>query len=264
MGGAQSTKDRDEKFAAVTGGRLKFCLSGGAGLERTVKELFYECGQLIIEGYGLTEASPTLTLNRPNDFRFDSVGKPLPSVQLRLAEDGEILARGESIFAGYHKEPQSSRKAFDDDGWLCTGDLGSWTEDGFLRIVGRKKEILVTAGGKNIAPVNIEQKFLTDPIIAHAVVYGDEKRYLVCGIWLDELGLREVYGSDPDEAIIHDAIQARVTSANGELARYQSIKAFKIIHERLSVENGFLTPTLKVKRNKVYAHFHEIFESMYP
>ena len=260
---APTTALRRERLAAVTGGRLKFCLSGGAGLEREIKELFYQCGLLIIEGYGLTEAGPTLTLNRPDDFRFDSVGKPLPSVQLRLAEDGEILARGESIFTGYHKEAQSTADAFDADGWLRTGDLGRWTEDGFLRIVGRKKEILVTAGGKNIAPLVIEEKFVADPIIAHAVVYGDEKKYLVCGIWLDELGLREVYGSDRDDATIHEAVRARVAAANAALARYQSIKVFKIIHEHLTVENGLLTPTLKVKRRKVYAHFGDVFESMY-
>ncbi len=127
----------------------------------------------MVEGYGLTEASPTLTLNRPDAFRFDSVGKPLPSVELKLAEDGEILARGDSIFGGYHKDPESTRDAFTADGWLKTGDVGRFTDDGFLQIIDRKKDIFVTAGGKNVAPANIEVRFRDDPFLTHVVVCGD-------------------------------------------------------------------------------------------
>ncbi len=150
---------RIEKFAAVTGGKLRFCLSGGAGLKREVKDFFYSCGLLLIEGYGLTETSPTLTLNRPDAFRFDTVGKVLPSVEVRLAEDGEIEARGPNVFGGYHKDPDATREAFTADGWFKTGDIGRFTEDGFLQIVDRKKDILVTAGGKNVPPANIELRF---------------------------------------------------------------------------------------------------------
>ena len=138
-----------------------------------MKELFHRAGVLIIEGYGLTETSPTLTLNRPDAFRFDSVGRPYPSVQLKLAEDGEILAKGESVFLGYHKDPAATKEAFTEDGWFKTGDVGRFTEDGFLQIVDRKKDILVTAGGKNVPPANIEVRFRDDPFIAHVVVYGD-------------------------------------------------------------------------------------------
>src|SRR6185436_7482030 len=155
-------------------------------LKREVKDFFYACGVLMIEGYGLTETSPTLTLNRPDSFRFDSVGKALPSVELRLAEDGEILARGPNVFSGYHKDPSATREAFTDDGWFKTGDVGRFTDDGFLQIVDRKKDILVTAGGKNVPPANIELRFKDDPFIAHVVVYGDAKRYLVAGVWLNE------------------------------------------------------------------------------
>jgi long-chain acyl-CoA synthetase len=175
---------------ALTGGKLRFCLSGGAGLKREVKELFHACGLLIIEGYGLTETSPTLTLNRPDAFRFDTVGKPFPSVEVKLAEDGEILARGPSVFGGYHKDPEATREAFTEDGWFKTGDVGRFTEDGFLQIVDRKKDILVTAGGKNVPPANIEIRFQDDPFIAHLVIFGDAKRYLTAGVWVDEGAVR--------------------------------------------------------------------------
>src|SRR5579863_1649489 len=185
MGGATS-ESRAERLAAVTGARLRFCLSGGAGLKREIKELLYELGVLVIEGYGLTETSPTLTLNRPDAFRFDTVGKPLPSVELKLAEDGEIMARGPTVFGGYHKDPVATQEAFTHDGWFKTGDVGRFTDDGFLQIVDRKKDILVTAGGKNVPPANIEQRFADDPFLAHVVVYGEGKKYLVAGVWLNE------------------------------------------------------------------------------
>ncbi|MBK7394711.1 MAG: AMP-binding protein [Myxococcales bacterium] len=177
---------RKARLAAVTGGALEFCLSGGAGLKREVKEAFHGAGTLIIEGYGLTETSPTLTLNRPDAFRFDTVGKPLPSVEVRLAEDGEILARGPSVFGGYHKDPAATAQCFTADGWFKTGDVGRFTDDGFLQIIDRKKDILVTAGGKNVPPANIELRFADDPFVAHVVVYGDGHQSLVAGVWLNE------------------------------------------------------------------------------
>src|SRR6185503_3311590 len=132
----------------------------------------------------LTETSPTLTLNRPDAYRFDSVGKVLPSVEVKLADDGEILARGPNVFAGYFKDPAATAAAFTADGWFRTGDVGRWTEDGFLQIVDRKKDILVTAGGKNIPPANIEARFADDPVIERCVVYGDGKPYLVAAVWV--------------------------------------------------------------------------------
>jgi long-chain acyl-CoA synthetase len=254
------------RLAEVTGGELTFCLSGGAGLKREVKEFFYEHGTLIIEGYGLTEASPTLTLNRPDDFRFDTVGKPLPSVEIELADDGEILARGPNIFEGYYKNEEATRETFTDDGWLETGDLGEWTEDGFLKIVGRKKEILVTAGGKNIPPAHIETRFQDDPFIAHLVVYGDEKPYLVAGVWADEAAAAAALEANdiaPTPVALRDLLQERIDAINEELARHETIKKFKVFEEPLTVEGGMLTPTLKVKRNRVYDVYREDFEEMY-
>jgi len=259
---------RRAKLAQLTGGKLRFCLSGGAGLKREVKELFHECGLLIIEGYGLTETAPTLTLNRPDAFRFDTVGKPIPSVELKLAEDGEILARGPNVFSGYHKDPAATREAFTDDGWFKTGDVGRFTDDGFLQIVDRKKDILVTAGGKNVPPANIEQRFADDPFIAHLVVYGDAKKFLVAGVWpnVDAVDAHlAASGVEPQARgeAMRALLQQRIDKVNGELASYETIKKFAVMDRPLSVEGGLLTPTLKVKRKKVYEVFRAQLEALY-
>lgn len=254
------------KFKAVSGGNLKFCLSGGAGLKREVKDFFYSCGVLIIEGYGLTETSPTLTMNRPDAFRFDTVGKVFPSVEVKLAEDGEILARGPSVFKGYHKDPAATAEAFTPDGWFKTGDVGHFTEDGFLQIIDRKKDILVTAGGKNVPPANIELRFRDDPFIANVVVYGEAKKFLVAGVWLNEEAVAAHLGEVAPEA--RDAarralVQKRIDQANTELASFETLKKFVILSEPLTVENELLTPSLKVRRKKVYERFKDEFEALY-
>ncbi|MFO0712650.1 MAG: long-chain fatty acid--CoA ligase [Sandaracinus sp.] len=256
------------RLREATGGNLRFCLSGGAGLKREVKELFHAAGLLLVEGYGLTEASPTLTMNRPDAFRFDSVGKPFPSVELVLAEDGEIIARGPSIFFGYHKDPAASAEAFTPEGWLKTGDVGRFTEDGFLQIVDRKKDILVTAGGKNVPPVNIEQRFADDPFLAHVVVYGDGKKFLVAGVWPNHATIdAHLAASGVAEGARGEALRAlvqrRIDEVNAMLASYESIKKFAIMEPALTVEAGLLTPTFKVKRKKVYELYKAAFESLY-
>jgi len=260
--------DRRGALKELTGGRLTFCLSGGAGLKREVKERFHAEGMLILEGYGLTECSPTLTINSPSAFRFDSVGKPLPSVQLKLAEDGEILAKGPSVFHGYHKDPAATKEAFDGDGWFKTGDVGRFTDDGFLQIVDRKKDILVTAGGKNVPPANIELKFKDDPFIAHVVVYGDGKRYLVAGVWLNEAAVNahlDANGVAPEARgeARKVLVQRRIDEVNGQLASYETVKKFAIVEAPLTVEGGMLTSTLKVRRKQVYAAHKDTFEALY-
>ncbi len=255
---ADGTKTDEEvkaKLAEITGGRLRFCLSGGAGLKREVKELFYKSGVLIIEGYGLTECSPTLTMNRPNGFRFDSVGKAFPSVELKLAEDGEILARGPNVFTGYHKDAEATKECFTSDGWFKTGDVGRFTEDGYLQIVDRKKDILVTAGGKNVPPANIEIRFRDDPKIGHVVVFGDAKRYLVAGVWPHvptEL--------TPD---FHAHVTAAIQKVNGEVASYETLKRYVAFDAPLTVESGLLTASLKVRRKQVYERYKDTFEALY-
>jgi long-chain acyl-CoA synthetase len=219
-------------------------------LKREVKEKFLARGVLIIEGYGLTECSPTLTLNRPGDYRFDSVGKPLPNVELRLADDGEILARGPNVFGGYHREPDATRDAFTTDGWFKTGDVGRFTADGFLQIVDRKRDILVTAGGKNIPPANIEQRFQDDPLVQHVVVYGDGKKYLVAGIW-------------PAAGATNALLQRSIDRVNAQLASHETIKRFCVMDTPLTVEGGMLTPTLKVRRKKIYEAFRDRLEALY-
>lgn len=252
--------ESEAKLKELTGGRLRFCLSGGAGLKRAVKERFHASGLLIIEGYGLTEASPTLTMNRPEAFRFDSVGKPFPSVELKLAEDGEILARGKSIFGGYHKDPEATAAAFTADGWLKTGDVGRWTDGGFLQIVDRKKDIFVTAGGKNIAPANIEVHFRDDPYIAFLVVAGDGEKYLTSLVWLNDAAVAEV--ADGPEAR-RALVQKRIDAVNAELAHHETIKKFAIVEEPLTVEGGLLTPTLKPKRKQILARYADTITALY-
>jgi long-chain acyl-CoA synthetase len=268
---ASAEVDRSKRADALTratGGNLRFCLSGGAGLKREVKEVFLDAGLLIIEGYGLTETSPTLTLNRPDAYRFDSVGKALPSVELRLAEDGEILARGPSVFAGYHRDPGATAEAFTSDGWLKTGDVGRFTEDGFLQIVDRKKDILVTAGGKNVPPANLELRFRDDPFITHAVVYGDGRKYLVAALWIDQAAVgarleRDQVAPGRREEATTRLIQERVDLVNAQLASFETIKRFTLIDTPLTVESGLLTSTLKVRRKAVYAAFLRQLEALY-
>jgi long-chain acyl-CoA synthetase len=250
----QAGRDTSDAVRRVTGGRLRFCLSGGAGLKVEIKQLLHAHGVLIIEGYGLTETSPTLTLNRADAFRFDTVGKAVPSVELRLDDDGEILARGANVFSGYFKDPGATAAAFTEDGWFRTGDVGRWTDDGFLQIVDRKKDILVTAGGKNVPPANIEAKFVDDPVIERVVVYGDARPYLVAAVWTRP----EVPHGERDRAVA-----ARVAAINEQLARHETIKRHFVAEAPLSVEDGTLTTSLKLRRKIVYDRLRTRFEALY-
>jgi long-chain acyl-CoA synthetase len=262
-----------QRLIALTGGELRFCLSGGAGLKKEVKEFFYDAGLLIIEGYGLTECSPTLTMNRKDDFDFDSVGKPFPHVTLKLAADGEILAKGPNIFKGYYKDEVRTAQSFDEDGWFRTGDVGEWTDRGFMRVKGRKKEIIVTSGGKNISPFGIESRFKDDPYIEQAVLYGDEKDYLVALITLKEDAVRgyaETAGlayNSFEELVRHPAVYSLINRSvdrvNLDLAPFERIRRFLISPRGLSAEEGFLTPSLKLKRAKVYEVFKDMLEELY-
>ncbi|MFN8672741.1 MAG: AMP-dependent synthetase/ligase [Candidatus Sericytochromatia bacterium] len=268
----QTTDKNDLKkaFDIVTGGRLTFGLSGGAGLKKEIKEGFYSTGFLIIEGYGLTECSPTLTMNRKDKFNFDSVGVPYPSVQVKLAEDGEILAKGPNIFLGYYKDETATKNTFDDDGWFKTGDVGLWTEEGFLKIIDRKKEILVTAGGKNVPPQNIERMFQDNIYINHLVVYGDGKKFLTCLVTLNEQHVRENLNDTTtawSELLKTEGLNKLVTeqieTVNKNLPSYETLKKFYISPNQLTVEENLLTSSLKVRRKAVYEKFKNELEALY-
>lgn len=257
-------------FEKVTGGRLQFGLSGGAGLKKDIKQGFYDLGLLVIEGYGLTECSPTLTMNRKDKFNFESVGVPYPSVQVKLAEDGEILAKGPNIFQGYYKNEQATQEAFDDEGWFKTGDVGRWTDEGFLQIIDRKKEILVTSGGKNVPPQNIEQRFQDNPYIQHLIVYGDGKKFLTAMVTLEEQAVRAKLNAPQtswnelvSSQAVKNLVDDQIAVVNKELASYETIKKVWINPTPLSVEDNLMTASLKPRRKAIYERYGAKLEQLY-
>jgi long-chain acyl-CoA synthetase len=262
------------KLHARLGGRLQWAVSGGAPLSRDIAEFFHAAGILLLEGYGLTETCPALTFNRPDRYKFGSVGQALPGVELKIAPDGEILARGANVATrGYYKQPDATREVFEADGWFHTGDIGRLDEDGFLFITDRKKDLIVTAGGMNIAPQNIENLLKADPFISQVMVHGDRRPYPVALITLnpEELGkfAREqgVLTSDPDALVRHPKIVERVARTveekNTNLQSYAKIKKFSILPEDFTLETGELTPTLKVKRKVVSEKYKKELEGLY-
>ena len=262
------------KLHAALGGRLVWAVSGGAPLSREIAQFFHAAGILILEGYGLTETCPVLTFNRPSRFKFGSVGQALPGLELRIAADGEILARGPNIATlGYHKQPEATRQVFDPDGWFHTGDIGHLDGEGFLYITDRKKDLIITAGGMNIAPQNIENLLKSDPFISQVMVYGDRRPYPVAVITLnpDELAKfardRGILTTDAALLVKHPAVVERVgrtvEERNSQLQSYAKIKKFAVVPVDFSQENGELTPTLKMKRKVVTEKYREVLEELY-
>jgi long-chain acyl-CoA synthetase len=262
------------KLHARLGGRLQWAISGGAPLARDIAEFFHAAGILLLEGYGLTETCPALTFNRPDRYKFGSVGQALPGVELKIAPDGEILARGANVATrGYYKQPEATREVFEPDGWFHTGDIGRLDEDGFLFITDRKKDLIVTAGGMNIAPQNIENLLKADPFISQVLVHGDRRPYPVALITLnpEELGkfAREqgVLTSDPGALVRHPRVVERVARTveekNTTLQSYARIKKFSILPGDFTLEGGELTPTLKVKRKIVVEKYKKELEGLY-
>ena len=251
------------------GGHIRQCVTGAAPISKEILEFFYACGVPVMEGYGMTETSTVASANQPAAFRFGSVGKPLPGVEARVAEDGELLLRGPNIFRGYFKNEEASREALA-GGWLHTGDLASIDEDGFLYITGRKKDIIITAGGKNITPANLENGLKQNRYISQAVVVGDRRPYLVALITLDPeetpafaeqhgLALEEL----PESREMRAEVERAVAEVNSTVGRVEQIKKFTILPRDLSQETGELTPTLKVKRNVVHDKFAAEIERLY-
>jgi long-chain acyl-CoA synthetase len=261
------------KMQAALGGRLRFAVSGGAPLAREIAEFFHAAGILILEGYGLTETCPSLTFNRLDNFKFGSVGQAQPGVELKIAPDGEILGRGANIAQGYFKKPEATAEVFLRDGWFATGDIGTIDSEGFLFITDRKKDLIVTAGGINIAPQNIENLLKGDPFISQAMVHGDKRPYPVALITLnpDELAkfAREqgIIVTDPATLAKHPKVVERVSRSieerNAGLQSYAKIKKFAILPGDFTIDNGFLTPTLKVKRKIITETNKALLDSLY-
>ncbi len=262
-----------EKLRERVGGRLRLAISGGAPLNPTIGRFFNAAGIPVLEGYGLTEASPVIAVNRLEDNRIGTVGPPLPGVEVRIAEDGEIFTRSPAVMQGYYKNPEATAAVVDGEGWLATGDIGHLDEAGALVITDRKKDLIVTSGGKNIAPQEIEGRLALDRFIEQAVVYGDGHNYLTALIVPEMEQLRsyvklkglEVEG---DEAIcrhprILDLLRRRIDQQLADLARYQQVKRFAVRSELLSIDAGELTPTLKVRRAIVYDRYRDLFEGLY-
>jgi long-chain acyl-CoA synthetase len=236
------------------GGRLRIGISGGAPLAKEIVEFFHALDILILEGYGLTECTTAATVNRPSRFRFGTVGPALPGVELRIADDGEVLIKTDTIFAGYFKDEEATREVVPGDGWLRSGDVGHLDEDGFLTITDRKKDILVTAGGKNVAPQNLENALKTHPIVSQALVVGDRRPYVAALITLAEGVTREQ--AEPE-------VERAVADVNRELSRYEQIKRYTILPRDFSAEEGEVTPTLKLKRRVCQEHFAAEIEALY-
>ncbi len=256
------------------GQNIRECVTGAAPIASEILEFFYACGVPVMEGYGMTETSTSATVNRPHagQFRFGSVGKPQAGVEVKIADDGEVLIKGPNIFQGYYKNESATADALE-DGWLHTGDLGRLDEDGFLFITGRKKDIIITAGGKNITPANLENGLKQNRWISQAVVIGDRRPYLVALVTLDpeelpalaaELGLD---GADMAAAAKDERVRAEVQKAiddvNSHVGPVEQIKRFEILDHDLSQETGELTPTLKVKRNVVHEKYAGVVDGIY-
>ena len=254
---------------AIGLGRSRVLVSGAAPIAREVLEFFFGLDVLVHEVYGQSEDTGPTTFNPMGKIRFGTVGQRLPGMEVKIAEDGEILVRGPNVFLGYYKEPEATRECLV-DGWLYSGDLGQFDRDGYLVITGRKKEIIITAGGKNIAPKNIEAQLKNHPLISEAVVIGDRRKYLTALITLDPeattrfLDDHGLAGHQPHALPeIVAEVQKAVDEVNRELARVETVKKFHVLAQPFSIETGELTPTLKVKRKIVYSNFATEIEAMY-
>jgi long-chain acyl-CoA synthetase len=239
------------------GGRLRLGISGAAPLPTGVLEFFHAVGVPVLEGYGLTETASSATVNDPQDVRVGTVGRPVEGTEVRLASDGEILLRGDAVFAGYYKDPQATAAALTEDGWLRTGDVGELDADGFLRITDRKKDLIITAGGKNVAPQNLENALTTSRFVSQALVVGDRRPYVAALVALDEAEVR-ASGRDPRELV-----QEVVDEVNRDRARVEQIKRFAILPREFSQEAGEVTPTLKLRRAVICEHFADEIERLY-
>jgi long-chain acyl-CoA synthetase len=261
------------KIREAVGGRLKYFVSGGAPLSPEINKFFYSAGIMILEGYGLTETSPVTNVNSPDAFRIGTVGKPVPGTEIRIAQDGEILVRGPQVMQGYYRNPEATREAITEDGWFHTGDVGEVDPDGFLRITDRKKDIIVTAGGKNIAPQPIENRAKQVRWVDQAVMLGDRRPFPVLLVVpafgaLEEWARGKGIGVADRRALVEDPqvqalLEKDVLGALGDLARYEQPKKLGLISTEFTIEGGELTPSQKVRRRVVERQYAALIEGLY-
>ena len=258
-----------EKIRNLFGGNLRVAVTGAAPINPDILRFFDAAGVLVLEGWGMTETSTAATIATPDDFKFGTIGKPLPGVAIKIADDGEILVRGPNIFQGYYKNEEATNETLV-DGWLHTGDIGEVDSDGYLKITGRKKDIIITAGGKNITPANLEAEIKQHPLVSQCVVVGDRKPFLVCVVTLDPEEAQKLAAEKGlDAATLHEndevraSIQAHLDQINQKFARVEQVKKFAILPQDLSQEGGELTPTMKIKRNVVADKYASEIESLY-
>jgi long-chain acyl-CoA synthetase len=260
------------KLKARTGGRMRYFVSGGAPLAPEINKFFYAAGLTILEGYGLTETSPVIAVNTPQHFRIGTVGRPIPGVEVMIAPDGEILTRGPHVMKGYYNKPDATREVIDGDGWLHTGDIGE-LRDGFLAITDRKKDIIVTAGGKNIAPQPIENMIKTNKYVSQAVVLGDKRRFTIVLVvpnfehlekWAK---IKNLLWTDRRQLIKLPLVQAKmekeVLRKLSGLASFETPKKVGLLENDFSIESGELTPSHKVKRRVIEKRYAENVDRLY-
>jgi long-chain acyl-CoA synthetase len=259
------------RIRELFGGRLELALTGAAPIPLEVLEFLDACGITVLEGYGMTETCAAATLNTPDALRFGTVGRPLPGTGVEIADDGEILLRGPNVFRGYHRDDEASATVFEGDA-VRTGDLGEVDADGFLRITGRKKDLIITSSGKNVTPTNIENALRESRWVSQAIVHGDNRSYLVALLTLDadeapalaaELGVEPDVGAMASHPRVREVLQRDVDSANARFARIEQIKRFGVLEQDLSQAAGELTPTMKVKRAVVETRYADAFSALY-
>ncbi len=259
------------KIRGLFGGRIRLAVSGAAPINPEILRFFDAAGVLVLEGWGMTETSTAATISTPDDFKVGTIGKPFPGCEVKIADDGEILVKGPNVFQGYHKNPEATNETIV-DGWLHTGDIGEVDPDGFIKITGRKKDIIITAGGKNITPANLEAEIKQHPLVSQCVVVGDRRPYLVALVTLDpeeavKYAQENNLPEDPAELAanpdVKAAIEAHVEKINQNFARVEQVKKISILPHDLSQESGELTPTLKVKRAIVAQKHEDAIEQLY-
>jgi long-chain acyl-CoA synthetase len=261
------------RVRAVFGGRLVWAVSGAAPLTPSVAEFYDACGVHVLEGIGMTENTSFSNVNRIGHNHFGTVGVVGPGIEIRIAPDGEILCRGENVMLGYYRDPEATAEAIDSDGWLHTGDVGEILDDGSLRITDRKKDLIVTSGGKNVAPQRVELALRRSPFVSQALAYGDRRKYITAMLTLERDHLREwardrgLDGASHEELVarpeVHELIRQEVETANRTLASYEGVKRFAIHPREFTIEAGELTPTLKLKRRAIVAKYHDVFDGLY-